>query len=162
LGDFNEDVYNSILSAQLALEPLCLHELCKQTTGQLLPPTHNQGRIPIDAIFGPVSVESTAATLFPFGAEVIDHQVFLIDLSSQSLIWDAFPRVLPAAGHLLNYDSDRIQCKYNQVLNQLANRHILFHKLLQMGHDLNSFSEAQFLVRINKVNQELKEFMKVA
>jgi hypothetical protein len=79
----------------------------------------------------------------------------------QSLIGDAFPRVLPAAERLLNCDSDRIQCKYNWVLNQLASRHLLFHKLLQMGCDLDSLSEAQFLVRINKANKELEEFMKV-
>jgi hypothetical protein len=162
MGNFNEDVYNGILSTQLAMEPLCLHELCKQTTGQLLPPTHNQGSIPIDAIFGTVGVESTAATLLLFGAGVGDHQVFLIDLSLQSLIGDTFPRVLPAPGRLLNCDSDRIQCKYNQVLNQLANRHLLFHKLLQMDCDLDSLSEAQFLVIINKVDKELKDFMKAA
>ncbi len=93
----------------MALEPLRLLELCKQTTGQLLPPTHNQGSIPIDAIFGTVRVESTAATLFLFGGGVGDHLVFLIDLSLQSLIGDAFPRVLPSAERLLNCDSDRIQ-----------------------------------------------------
>jgi hypothetical protein len=147
---------------QLASEPLCLRELFKQTTGQFLPPTHNLGIIPIDAIFGTVGVESTAATLLPFGAGVEDHQVFLIDLSFQSLIGDAFPSVLPAAGSLPNCDSDCIQCKHNGVLNQLANRHLLFHKLLQMGPNLDSLSEAQFLVRINKVNKELEEFMKAA
>jgi hypothetical protein len=162
MGDFNEDVYNGILSAQLAWEPLCLRELCKQTTGQLLPPTHNQGRIPIGAIFGTVGVESTAATLLPLGAGVGDHLVFLIDLSSQYLIGDAFPRVLPAAGRLLNCDSDRIQCKNNRVLNQLANRHLLFYKLLQIGCNLDSLSEAQFLLRINKIDKELKEFMKAS
>jgi hypothetical protein len=89
-----------------------------------------------------------------------DHQVFLIDLSSQSLIGDAFPRVLPAAAHLLNCASDHIQSKYNWVLNQLANRHLLFHKLLRLGRDLDSLSKVKFLVRINKIDKELEEFMK--
>ncbi len=73
MGDFKEDVYNSILSARLASVPLCLCKLCKHTTGKLPPPTHNQGSIPIDGIFGTVGVESTAATLLPFGAGVGDH-----------------------------------------------------------------------------------------
>jgi hypothetical protein len=163
MRDFNEDVYTGILSAvRLSSEPLCLQELCRQTTGQPLPPTHNQGRIPIDAIFGTTGVEPTAATLLPFGAGVGGHQVFLIDLSSQSPIGDAFPRVLPAAAHLLNCDSNQIQSKYNWVLNQLANRHLLFHKLLRLGRDPNSLSKVQFLVRINKIDKELKEFMKAS
>jgi hypothetical protein len=162
MGDFNEDVYTGILSVQLPLDPLRLQELCRQTTGQPLPPTHNQGRIPMDAIFGTAGVEPTAAILLPSGAGMGDHRVFLIDLSSQSLIGDAFPRVLPAAACLLNCDSDCIQSKYNRVLNQLANRHLLFHKLLQLGRDLDSLSKVQFLVRINTIDKELEEFMKAS
>jgi hypothetical protein len=51
-------------------------------------------------------VDLTAETLLLFGAGVGDHCVLIIDLSSQSLIGDAFPRVLPAAGWLLNCNSD--------------------------------------------------------
>ncbi len=83
-------------------------------------------------------------------------------VSSQSLIGGAFPRVLPAAGQLLNCNLDSICCKYKWVLNQLANRHLLFHKLIRIGCNLDALTKAQFLVRMNKVDKELKDFMKFA
>jgi hypothetical protein len=159
MGDFNKDVYNGVLSVRISSETLRLCKLCLRTTGQPLPQTHNCGRLPINAIFGTVGMDSTATTLLLFGASVGDHQVFIIDLSSQSIISDAFPRVLPAAGRLLNCNSDCICCKYNWVLNQLANRHLLFHKLLCIGHGLDALTNVQIFVRLSKVDKELKDFM---
>ncbi len=78
MGDLNKDIYKGILSVHISSEPLQLCKLCLWTTGQPLPPTHNHGRLPIDAIFWTVGVDSTAATLLLFGAGVGDHQVFII------------------------------------------------------------------------------------
>jgi len=70
MGEFNEDVYNGVLSVHISSESLQLHKLCLRTTGQPLPQTHNCGRLPINAIFGTVGVDSTAVTLLLFGAGV--------------------------------------------------------------------------------------------
>ncbi len=86
--------------------------------------------------------------------------MFLLDKTSQSLIGNAFPRVMPAASRLLNCNPNQIRNKYNQVLNQLSNRHLLFYKLLWLNDEVDSLTETQFLLRINKIDQELEEFMK--
>jgi hypothetical protein len=70
MGEFNEDVYNGVLSVHISSESLQLHKLCLRTTGPPLPLTHNHGSLPIDAIFGTVGVDSTAMTLLLFGAGV--------------------------------------------------------------------------------------------
>ncbi len=153
MGDFNEDVYNGVLSKIITDEPLQLCELCQWTTGQHLPPTHHRGSYPIDAIFCTADIAPTAVSLLPFGAGVGDHRVFLLDLtSSQSLIGDAFPRLMPAASRLSNCNSKQIRNKYNQVLNQLSNQHLLFHKLLWLNDEVDSLTETQFLLRINKID----------
>ncbi len=162
LGDFNEDVYTGRLSLALSNGDLRMTEVCQQTMGVPLPPTHNRGVVPIDAAFGTASLLCTLVGLLPSRVGVDDHRVFLIDLSSDSVMGDLFPRVIPAAGCLLNCESNKIKNGYNKVLTQLSNRHSIFKKLLTVDKDSDGISPATVQLRMNKIDSELEQFMKSA
>ena len=160
LGDFNEDVYTGQLALSLSGEFLRMKEVCYLTTGIHLPPTHNRGKVPIDAVFGTVGLMVTSVALLPSRTGVGDHRVFLIDVSSNSILGDVFPRVIPAAGRLLNCESDKIKNNYNKVLTQLSNRHLIFKKLLVVDQEDIGVSSAGVQLEMNKIDKELEQFMK--
>jgi len=138
-----------------------MKEVCHLTTGIPLPPTHNRGTVPIDAVFGTVGLMVTSVALFPSRTGVGDHRVFLIDVSSDSILGDVFPRVIPAAGRLLNCGSDKIKNNYIKVLTQLSNtRHLIFKKLLVVDWESIGNSSARVQLEMNKIDQELEQFMK--
>jgi hypothetical protein len=92
LGDFNEDVYTGQLALSLSGEFLRMKEVCHLMTGIPLPPTHNRGTVPIDAVFGTVGLTVISVALLPSRTGVGDHRVFLIDVSCDSILGDVFPR----------------------------------------------------------------------
>ncbi len=89
-----------------------------------------------------------------------DHREFLLDIALESILSDVFPQVIPVSRHLLNCASDRIKQSCITLLNQLANRHHIFRKLLTIDWDSNHIPAYQVQLRMNKVDLELKEFMK--
>ena len=97
MGDFNKNVYSGGISTALAGEDLRMTEICYRTTGKLLPPTHSHGRTPIDAVFGTAGLVCSAASLLPFNMGVGDHRVFIVDITSGSILGDVFPRVIPSS-----------------------------------------------------------------
>jgi hypothetical protein len=130
LGNFNKNVYTGPLALALASESLCLSKLCYRSTGTMLPPTHTCGSTPIDAAYCTSGILYTAVTLLPSQVGVGDHRVFLLDISLETILEDVFPCVISIASRLLNCASDKIRKNYILVLNQLANRHLVFKKLL--------------------------------
>jgi hypothetical protein len=157
VGDFNKNVYTGMLAEALAWDEFRMLEVCQCTMGLLLPPTHNRGGVAINAFFGTSGIKSAAAALLPSCVGVGDHRV---SLSSKSIMGDDLPRVVPATGHLLNCSLDRIKNNYIQMFNQLANRHLIFKKLLIIDQDSNRISPVQVQLRMNKIDLELKQFMK--
>jgi hypothetical protein len=160
IGDFNENVYSGVFATALAGDDLCMSELCYRTTGTLLPPTHNRGSVPINAIYGTVGLVCSAVAILPDRMGVGDHKVFIMDIESDCILGDVFPHVLPAMRRLLNYASDRIKNNYIQVLNQLSNRHLIFKKLLIIDQASPTISHAQVQLQMNRVDLELEQFMK--
>jgi hypothetical protein len=128
-GDFNENVYEGHLSQYLLHDDIRMSELCLRITGSRLPSTHIRGSVPIDTIYATAGVSGKAVTLLPHRSGVGDHRVFVIDVSSESILGDVFPRVIPASRRLLNCASDRIKASYISVLNQLTDRHKVYQKL---------------------------------
>ncbi len=102
----------------------------------------------------------SAVALLPDGLGVGDHKVFVSDIESNSIIGDVFPHLLPAACCVLNCASGRIKQNYIWVLNQLSNRHHIFKKLLALSGDNDHISMVQVQLRMNKVDEELEQFMK--
>ena len=160
IGDFNENVYSGVLATALARDDLCMSELCYRTTGTLLPPTHNRGSVPIDAIYGTAGLVCSAVAILPDRMGVGNHKVFIIDIESDSILGDVFPHILPSARRLLNCTLDRIKNNYIQVLNQLSNRHLIFKKLLFIDQASPTISCAQVHLWMNRVDLELEQFMK--
>jgi hypothetical protein len=160
IGDFNENIYSGALATALAGDDLCMSELCYRTTGTPLPPTHNRGSVPINAIHGTAGLVCSALALLPDRIGVGNHRVFIMNIKSDSILGDVFPHVLPTTRKLLNYVLDHIKNNYIQVLNQLSNRHLIFKKLLIIDHVSPTISHAQVQLRMNKVNLELEQFMK--
>jgi hypothetical protein len=143
LGDFNKNFYTGDLARSLSGDDLRMHELCQRITGLLLPHTHICGSVPIDAVFCTAGIEGVAVALLPSRIVVGDHRVFMVDVTSASMLGDVFPLVILATGRLLNCASDRIKNNYIRVLNQLTIWHLLFKKLLYIDWDSNSITNAQ-------------------
>ncbi len=162
VGDFNENVYTGTLADALERDEFRMSEVCQRMTGLPLPPTHNRGAVAINAFFGTSGIKSAAATLLPSHIGFGDHRVFVVDFTSELIMGDDLPRFIPATGRLLNCSSDRIKNNYIQMLNQLANRHLIFKKLLIIDQDSDRISPTQVQLRMNKVDLELKQFMKVS
>jgi hypothetical protein len=162
LGDFNENVYSGNLARFLSGDDLRMHELCQRITGLPLPHTHIRGSVPIDAVFCTAGIDRVAIALLPSPFGIGDHRVFMVDVTSASMLGDIFPRVIPATGRLLNCASDRIKNNYTRVLNQLTDRHLLFRKLLYINRDSNSITYAQVQLCLNKFDHELEQFMKAS
>jgi hypothetical protein len=160
LGDFNKDVYTGQMASALSGEFLRMKEVCHWMTGIPLPPTHNRGTVLIDAVFGTAGLMVTSVALLPSRAGVGDYRVFLIDVSSDSITGDVFPRVIPAAGRLLNCKSDKIKSNYIKVLTQLSNRHLIFKKLLVMDWESNGISPSMVQLKMNRIDLELEQYMK--
>ena len=160
MGDFNENVYTGPLSVSLSADDLRMTELCQRITGDRLPATHSRGRTPINAIYGTAGIQGAAAALLSCNEGIGDHRVFVLDITSESILGDVFPRVLPAKSRLLNCASDKMKGGYNAVLNQLANRHLIFKKLLDTDRAGKSISLASCQLRLNKIDLEMEQFMK--
>ena len=134
MGDFNENVYEGNLAQHLLHEDIRMSKLCQKTTGSRLPNTHIRGSVPIDAVFATAGILCTAVTLLPHRMGVGDHRVFLLDIESDTLLVDVFPRVIPISRRLLNCASDKIKNTYISVLNQLTSRHLIHKKLLYIHY----------------------------
>ncbi len=163
MGDFNKDMYTGPCAMSLTLDELRLSEMCYKATGFMLPPTHMHGHIPTNAVFGTSGLSSTAAALLTVQVRVGNHQVFILDIASETILGNLFPRVIQVASRHLNCTSDKIRNNYILVLtNQLSNRHLIFNTLLRIDRDSDHISPAQVLIRMNKVDLKLKQFMKSA
>jgi hypothetical protein len=162
MGNFNENVYSGAILTALAREDLRMTEICYWTTGEHLPPTHSRGSTPIDAVFGTAGLVCSAASLLPYNVGVGNHRVFIVDITLESILGDVFPRVIPASSRLLNCKSSKIKNSYIAVLNQLSNRHLIFQKLLLTDRVSKHISLAALQLRMNKIDREMEQFMKLA
>jgi hypothetical protein len=120
---------------------------------------HARGSTPIDAVYGTACLFCSSVALLPRRVGVGDHRVFIVDISSNTILGNAFPRVIPVARRLLTCSSDKIRNNYTTVLNQLANRHLIFKKLLLIDQDND---HAELHLHLNLVDLELEQLMKSA
>jgi hypothetical protein len=159
LRDFDEYVYTGDIATVLSQDNLWMHKLCQRINGIPLPHMHNHGTIPINCMYSTAGIDGVAVALLPsrIGG---NHKVFMVDVTSSSVMGDVFPQVIPAAGRLLNCTSDRIKNSHIHLLNQLTIRHSVFKKLYMIDCDSNYVSVASVQLRMNKVDLELEQFMK--
>ena len=161
LGDFNKDVYEDRLAKHLAEDDLRMKEQCLAVNGERLPATFNRGTRPLDAAFATAGINCISATIFQKHGGVGDHRCFVLDFHSESVVGDVFPRVVPAAGRKLT-EQESHRAAYRKCLNQLCDRHQMFRKLLDIRRDSDQLSDSQWLLRMNKWDRELEQFMRSA
>jgi hypothetical protein len=97
MGDFNKNVYTGNLAIALAGDKFQMSEMYPWTTGILLPPTHAHGSTPINAVYGTAGLFCSSVALLPGSVGVGNHQVFIVNISSKTILGNAFPRVNPVA-----------------------------------------------------------------
>jgi hypothetical protein len=113
----------------------------------------------MDAVYGTTGLFCSSVALLPRRVRVSDYRVFIVNISSKTILGNAFPRVIPVARQLLTCSSDKIRNNYTTVLNQLANRHLIFNKLLLIDQEDD---HAELHLHLNSVDLELEQFMKSA
>jgi hypothetical protein len=91
LGDFNKNVYSGNLARSLSGDDLRMHELCQCITGLPLPHTHTRGSVPIDVVFCTAGINGVAVGLLPSRFGVGNHRVFMVNVTSASMLGDVFP-----------------------------------------------------------------------
>ena len=159
MGDFNEHVYSGRLAKRLACTDLNMFELCRQVTGLPIPPTHERGSRPVCAVFATQGIDGVNVCALPRKGGVGDHLAFIIDISSTSVLGTSFPKVAKVAGRKLTCDSDRKIYGYNSRLKKLASNHRLYEKILELYKNCDDLSDDDFLMLMDKWDDELTEFM---
>jgi hypothetical protein len=91
LGDFNANAYTGNLARSLSGDDLRMHKLCQCITGLPLPHTHICGSVLIDAVFCTTGIDGVAVALLPSHIGVGDHRVFMVNVTSASMLGDLFP-----------------------------------------------------------------------
>ena len=161
-GDFNEHVYTGRFAQRLAEDDLLMTEQCQQVTGEQLPATFVTGSRPIDAVFATPGASAVNATILQQHAGVGDHKCFIVDFTSESILGSVFPRIIRSSGRKLHCDCERLVDNYNDVLNTLADRHRLFEKLNALHLLADTVSKNEFMLLMNRWDDELTDYMKAA
>lgn len=162
-GDFNENVYTGRLSRRLAEEDINMHEQFRAVNKKELPPTHVRSKKrAVCAVFATAGAECLSACVLPKYAGVGDHRLFILDFSSASLIGTVFPKIVRAPARKLHCHSDRIRTNYVNLLNQLTDRHRMFHKLNKLALAQDELSPSTFQLLFNKWDEELTQLMLAA
>jgi hypothetical protein len=96
LGNFNENIYTGQIAKRLVLSDLMLSKQCQQCTGMHVPPTFRDSTVPIDAIFATAGIKCINAYILPHKGGVGDHQCFILNFTSSSVIGSKFPTLSAA------------------------------------------------------------------
>ncbi len=94
LGDFIENVYTGQIAKCLVLPDLMLSKQCLQFTRMHVPPTFRDGTVSIDAIFATGGIKCVNAYILPHKGGVGDHQCFILNFTSSSVIGTKFPNIV--------------------------------------------------------------------
>ena len=162
MGDFNENVYTGMYAKRLAKPDLNMTEQCLKTTKHHLPATFDGGSRPIDAVFATAGVVCVNACLLTKYGGIGDHQSFILDFTPASLIGEKFPNIMPARSRKLHCESERLINNYTKVLDQLCDRHNMYRRITSLYKNADSLSTSDFLLLINKWDDELTDHMKCA
>ena len=158
LGNFNENIYSGHIVKHLLPSDLLLTEQCLQCTGLHIPPTFQDGTVPIDAFFATPGIECVNTYIFPHKAGVDNHRCFILNFTLSSVIGTKFPNIVHCAAWKLNCKSTRLVNAYNAEFDSLCNRHKMYQKIYSIYSNLVSFSDADFMNMMNNWDRELMQF----
>jgi hypothetical protein len=128
LGDFNENVYTGKIAKRLALPDLVLSEQCLQCTGMHVPPTFRGSTVPIDVLFATAGIECVNAYILPHKGGVGNHQCFILNFMSSSVIGTKFSNIVRCSARKLHCKSKCLIQAYYAELVMLCNHHKMYQK----------------------------------
>jgi hypothetical protein len=96
----------------------------------------------------------------PIGYEVGDHHLFVVDVSTDSMIGTCPPKIIRPALHRLNTKIPRCALRYNRVLQ----KNILHHQLLETMISVAESNDSKEVIskKLNQLDQEREQYMKHA
>ena len=112
--------------------------------GKNLPPTHNNGSVPIDEIFVSRTININAAGYLEHGSTLSDHRPIWIDVTKQSLIGTKSKLSPTFAARKLKTNDPRIVNNYLNKLHSLLNENKVVQRAERLARWVNGpLSQAQ-------------------
>ncbi len=159
--DANKNIYTQALGRMLTdPEGLGMVETTGKYTGKKIGPTYFRGLLTIDGIWTTPDVTIANACVMPAGYGIGDHQLFIIDIHTSSLIGMGPSRERRAASCRLNTRLPHIVQKYVENLEQNLTRHRLIAKLGEAHTEGRNRGEVQS--KIDSVDNTSTQFMQHA
>jgi hypothetical protein len=156
--DANEDIYKkSIGKALTAIDGLAMKEVVGQFTGKPIGPMYFRGSKPIDAIWATADIEVVGACIMPAGYGIGDHRMFVVDMTTSSLVRQTFKKIVRPQARRLNCRIPRAMAKYNERLEGNIRKHRLIERV---GGIHNSDLTAKEKKRkLDRLDEESKQYM---
>jgi hypothetical protein len=158
LGDLNENIYSGQIAKRLSLPDLLLPKEFLQCTGLHIPPTFQDGTVPIDAVFATSGIECVNVYILSHKGGVGNHRCFILDFTSSSVISTKFLNIVRCSAQKLHCKLTRLVKAYNAELDMLCNHHKMYHRIYFIYSNLDSFSDADFMNMTNNWDRELVQF----
>ena len=138
-----------------------MKEQCLAVNGVPIPPTHDRGSRPIDAVLAPPGITCVNAMILLKYGGVGDHRCFIVDFTSDSVLGRVFPRVVKPSSRKLHC-IDRLVRNYNNKLDKLCNEHRLYSKMAEYYKNLDLLTAEEFLLLMDRWDDELTGYMRCA
>jgi exonuclease III len=154
--DANEDVYRGDIGRCLTDENgLDLVEAVSRTCGKKLSATHFRGSKPIDAVWVSKELEVINAAAMPIGYGVGDHRMFVLDITTKSMVGFNPQPVKHPKARRLNSKIPRARHAYNRRYKKLLSKHRLTKKLAEAHRlGLNPERMKEALDKIDEISKE--------
>ena len=157
--DANQHVYDGQLANALKDAPFHMGCLMEEAMGSKVPNSHFRGTDPITTIFGTPGLRVGEGMVYPHWYGVGDHQVFVLEVSPESLFGGDSHPIPPASMRSLNCKISRARRQYCKVLKSLTDRHKMHDKLQKLNAISDDVTVAQYQLMHNKWDNELGNFM---
>jgi hypothetical protein len=159
--DANKNIYRGELGRRLTkLNGLSMKEVVGEFTARQLGATYFRGSEPIDGVWTTGGITVTNACVMPVGFGVGDHQLFVIDFATTTLVGSGATKVVRPALRKLNIKINGCADRYNKSLCQNILRHQLLERMVAAA--LSGAPKEEMAQTLNKLDQEGEAYMKHA
>jgi hypothetical protein len=156
--DHNKHTYDGPLGRVLSdPDGLGLQEAVLHHTGRRTGATFFQGSKPIDGLWVTSNIEITNSCVMPFGYGIGNHQMFILDVTMETLVGKTPTKVVRPA-------SQRLKSKMpwcGEAYIQSLEHNIVQHRLLERLNKIHrsSLSHKKKMETLNAINQEGQDYM---
>jgi hypothetical protein len=157
--DANEDIYKKPIGKALTLiDGLAMQEVVGKFTGRRIVPTYFGGSRPMDAVWATLDVKVAGACIMPAGYGIGDHQLFVLDFVTSSLIGLAPKKIVQPQARRLNCKILGAVKSYNTWLEEKILHHCLLERVGKV-HD-SDLPQEEKKHHLNWIDVESKNYMK--